>query len=159
MDSPKPLTLLASYLATATLLTQPAHARRAPRLSNHHADASRHDASAPLRVVRSAKPGNIIIPSSAAANSVRAPSQRLERRPRHFPLWAELSGLGLGVASIIGGSISYALHGTLGLDKEAKRDNKLIGPAFIFTGIPLVSVSAIFLIIDESVRRHRPRAR
>lgn len=82
-------------------------------------------------------------------------------RPELFPLWLELSGVGLGVASVItGGVVRLATESPPPASpkpsQERKKpyfDGRSQGLAMILAGAQLALVSLIFLAIDRWPRR------
>lgn len=80
-------------------------------------------------------------------------------RARHFPRWFELTGAGLGLTSIVWGSIALGFDGKQISGKSYNYSNKRQSVALLVTGAQFLAFSGIFLAIDEWPRHSRPRVK
>lgn len=109
---------------------------------------------------------NVAMPNPSAYPKGEGPKEKgvpsdLAPRNEHFPLWLELSGASLGLASVIAGGILRiaSVPPPLPLPKDSGKTLKLPfngevqGLAMMLAGAQLAVVSLVFLAIDRWPRR------
>lgn len=103
------------------------------------------------------KSASLRVPADAASKSV-ATTRRVLRRDRHFPLWLELTGVGLGVAGVVSGAILLAFDGRRSEPGGLRYDNFAHGFGILAGGSQVLVFSAVFLTIDQWPKNRRPRS-
>lgn len=74
-------------------------------------------------------------------------SQRVPRS-EHFPLWFEMTGLGLGIAAMGSGVLLLSYDRKLNKDADTLYDNRAQGTGLLLAGVQVFAFSVVFLAID-----------
>lgn len=104
---------------------------------------------------RRAAKHKLVEPANARELHIGYKPRQARPRGRHFPRWLELTGLGVGLAGLVSGSIALGYDSKRIPKKTYNYDNKTQGTALVVGGAQFLVFSAIFLAIDEWPRARR----
>lgn len=141
---------LASYAVTSALVTGPAGAQA-------REEALPEASSAP----QTTPAQESLAPAPSSNTNTTPPNGRLPigltTRKEHFPLWAELTGAGLGLAGVVAGVTLLQYKGKIATPEEPDKTsgyvNQYHGTAILVAGAQLLALSVIFLAIDRWPRQ------
>lgn len=105
-------------------------------------------------------PKTLKTPENAAADSVHPVVPGLAYRKRHFPLWVELTGMGIGVAGMVSALIMHQLNGKI-LYKSKQQypyEFDVLAPATLIASSQIFVISSIFFAIDQWPRKRKSRS-